>query len=1059
MADFLFRGDLAELDPAVAELIEHEADRQARKLILIPSESAAPQAVREALGSVFQNIYAEGYPDPRTRAQPEPEILDYDEQLGTYRRYADPRYYKGVEYADIVEALARRRCAELFATPIIGPGRIFVNVQPLSGAPANNAVYEALLKPGDTVMGMSLVVGGHLSHGSPVNRSGKHFNIVPYGVDPKTEVLDYDQIRDLAIQHKPKMIIGGYTSYPYAPDWSKFRAIADEVGAYLLADIAHVAGLVVAGAYPTPLGAAHVISFTTHKTLCGPRAACILTLDEALSRKIDRAVFPGEQGGPHINTIAALAVTFRLARAEQFRQLQRQIVRNADALAKAIEGNGVRVAYGGTDTHLLCVDCKSVKAPDGTPLMGDPAARILDLANIVVNRNTIPGDRGAGSASGIRLGTPWVTQRGLKEAEMNRLGKIIADVLKACTPFTYDARKGEAFRAKVDFDVLERAKLEVAELVAAAGIDVETKPSGYPHFWLLDDAYGAAAVFELRGDKARSLLQHTTTNDVEALQDGESQPTFLLEKDGAPMSGGSLTRLRDGTYRLAVPGDRAARVAAWLRALSDGYASFDEDVHAKLAGPVSVRHLADAKPTGKLATDLKEAVAAHKPYFIGMNGASLAKVSEPSQGLPQFTWTEDHRAPLKRTTLYDTHKTLGAKMVPFAGWELPAWYTGVIEEHKAVREAAGLFDVSHMGVLEASGANAAAFLDRVTTNDVTALAVGESQYTYLLDVDGIPIDDLLIYRIDSDRYMLVVNAGNNDKDWAWLYAVNEGREMIDRARPWARGAAPCILRDLRDRKWGDACRIDIALQGPKSMDILKSICDDPADAARLSRLPRTHLMRAVLRGFDAIISRTGYTGESIGYELFVHPDKSPEFWDLLMEVGTRLGMKPAGLGARDSTRTEAGLPLYGHELAGPLHVNPADAGFASFVKTYKPFFVGRRAYLAHEAARKMETVRVRMQDKGVRVPKGAAAIDTGGDMDYVVDRRGRVIGRVLSCAVDSEGGLTGQALVELKYTVEGTPLGILPASKDGRPASDLKIGTRVPTIDPATVLSRFPKRK
>jgi len=253
MSDFLFHGDLAQLDPAVAELIEHEAERQARKLILVPSESAASKAVREALGSVFQNIYAEGYPDPRTRAQTEPEILDYVEQLGAYRRYGDPRYYKGVEYADIVEALARRRCAELFATPIIGPARIFVNVQPLSGAPANNAVYEALLKPGDTVMGMSLVVGGHLTHGSPVNRSGRHFKIVAYDVDPATEQLDYDQLRDLARQHKPKMIIAGYTSYPYAPDWSKFRAIADEVGAVLLADISHVAGLVAAAKSADPL--------------------------------------------------------------------------------------------------------------------------------------------------------------------------------------------------------------------------------------------------------------------------------------------------------------------------------------------------------------------------------------------------------------------------------------------------------------------------------------------------------------------------------------------------------------------------------------------------------------------------------------------------------------------------------------------------------------------------------------------------------------------------------------------------------------------------------------
>jgi len=483
MSDFLFRGALAEIDPAVADLIEREADRQARKLILVPSESAAPMAVREALGSVFQNIYAEGYPDPRTRAQTEAEILDYDEQMGHYRRYGDPRYYKGVEYADIAEALARRRCAELFAADNIPADRIFVNAQPLSGAPANTAVYEALLKPGDTVMGMSLVVGGHLTHGSPVNRSGRHFNIVPYDVDPQTERLDYDHIRALALQHKPRMIIAGYTSYPWAPDWARFRAIADEAGAFLLADISHVAGLVAAGAFPSPLGHAHVVTFTTHKTLGGPRGACILTLDASLSRKIDRAVFPGEQGGPHVNAIAAMAVAFKLARADRFRQLQQQTVKNAVALAKSIESNGLRIAYGGTDSHLLLVDCKSITAADGTPLMGDAAARILDLANIVCNRNTIPGDAGAGGASAIRMGTPWVTQRGLKEADMERLGRIVAGVLKSCTPYTYDVKNGEAFRAKVDFDVLEKAKLEVAGLIAAAGLDTPAQPGGYPHFW------------------------------------------------------------------------------------------------------------------------------------------------------------------------------------------------------------------------------------------------------------------------------------------------------------------------------------------------------------------------------------------------------------------------------------------------------------------------------------------------------------------------------------------------------------------------------------------------
>jgi glycine hydroxymethyltransferase len=1055
--DFIFRGDLEELDPAVAELIEHETARQIRKLILIPSESTAPLAVREAMMSPLQNVYAEGYPDARTRTQTEQEILDYDEQLGYFRRYSDPRYYKGVEYADIIEALARRRTAEAFATPLIGPARIFVNVQPLSGAPANNAVYEALVKPGETVMGMSLVAGGHLTHGSPVNRSGKHYNIVAYDVDPKTELLDYDQIRELALQHKPRMIIAGYTSYPWAPDWKKFRAIADEVGAYLLADISHVSGLVIAGAYPTPLGQAHVVTFTTHKTLGGPRGACILTLDESISRKIDRAVFPGEQGGPHMQTIAGIAVAMKLAQTDQFKQLQLQTSRNAVQLAKTLSENGIRMAYGGTNSHLLLIDCKSIKAADGTPLMGDPAARILDLAGLVANRNTIPGDSGAGAASGVRLGTPWVTQRGLKEPELEKVGKLIADLLKACTPYTYDTKGGsEAYRAKVDFDVFENTKLAVTDLALKAGIDVTAELSGYPHFWSLADKYEAGTVvFDVSGDKARELLQAATTNDVHALKDNETQPTFLLERNGTVMSAGTLTQLALNAYQLAVPGKSAARVAAWLRALSDGYVAFDNDPYKKLGGPISVVHNAEAKPKGQLPAKLDEALAAYKPYFIGM-GAVGASHDAP---LLRFEWHEDHDAPLQRTTLYDTHKNSGARMVPFAGWEMPVWYSSVIEEHRAVRQAAGLFDVSHMGVLDASGPNAAAFLDLITANDVSALEVGNSHYSYLLGVDGLPIDDLMIYRIGAERYLIVVNASNNDKDWAWLNAVNEGKVMIDSTRPWAHNTAPCALRDLRDRKWGTECRVDIALQGPRSREILMSICDNQSDAAKLSKLPRTDVMQAPLRGFDVIISRTGYTGELVAYELFVHPDQAPAFWDLLIEVGTPLGLKPIGLGARDSLRTEAGLPLYGHELAGPLNMLPGDAGFASYVKVYKPFFVGRAPYLKHEAGRKLDLVRFRMNDKSVRVPKGAANLEMGGDMDYVVDKRGRVIGRVTSCAVDTDGYMTGQALIESKSAVEGNPIGIVAASKDGKAADGLKIGDRLPTVDGATVLSRFPSKK
>lgn len=270
MTDFLFRGSLADLDPDVFELTQVETERQSRKLILIASESTAPLAVRQAMASSFQNIYAEGYPDEETRWMSEADILDYPARLAYFRRYSDPRYYKGTEYADIVEALARRRCAELFATKEIPADKIFVNVQPLSGAPVNNAVYHALANPGDTIMGMDLIHGGHLSHGSPANRSGKLYNAVHYMVDPETEKINYDLIEALTREHKPKFIIAGYSSYPWSVDWARLRAIADGVGAYLFADIAHVAGLVAGGVYPSPVGYAHIITFTTHKSLCGP---------------------------------------------------------------------------------------------------------------------------------------------------------------------------------------------------------------------------------------------------------------------------------------------------------------------------------------------------------------------------------------------------------------------------------------------------------------------------------------------------------------------------------------------------------------------------------------------------------------------------------------------------------------------------------------------------------------------------------------------------------------------------------------------------------------------
>ena len=465
MRDFLFRDPLSKLDPEVYDLIGYETERQARKLIMVSSESIAPAAVHEALGSAFSHLYAEGYPDARTRKMKVDAILDYESELGHYRRYADPRYYKGVEYVDALEALTRRRVAEAFATEKVSADQLYVNVQTLSGAPANTAVQYALLDAGDTILAMALHVGGHLSHGSKVAFSGKNYNVAYYLVDEKTEKLDYDAIRAQALEVKPKLIIAGYTSYPWAPDWNKFRAIADEVGAYLLADIAHPVGLVLSGDYPSPVGIADAVTFTTHKTLYGPRGAVILTHKAALATKFDRAVFPGFQGGPHMENVAALAVTMQIARTEKFTQIQHQTVRNAVALAEALAEEGIRIAYGGTNTHMLLVDCKTIVGPYGTPLMGDPAARILDVAGIVANRNTIPGDTTAAYPSGVRLGTPWTTQRGMEEPEMQRLGKAIAQLLHAMQPYMFLKRRPRYdYRARVDFDVLEQVKLDIAAL-------------------------------------------------------------------------------------------------------------------------------------------------------------------------------------------------------------------------------------------------------------------------------------------------------------------------------------------------------------------------------------------------------------------------------------------------------------------------------------------------------------------------------------------------------------------------------------------------------------------
>jgi glycine hydroxymethyltransferase len=1055
LSDYLVRGSLADLDPAVAQLINLEAERQMRRLIMIPSESTVPIAVREALMSPFHNIYAEGYPDEATRTMSEAEILDVDMRLAEFRRRSDPRFYKGTEFANLIEALARRRGAELFANARVSADKLFVNVQPLSGAPANSAVYTALIQPGDTIMGMDLLHGGHLSHGSKAARSGKQYNAVFYGVNPATELLDYDQAHEVAMREQPKIIIAGYSSYPWAPDWARFRKIADDCGALLLADVAHVAGLVIAGLYPSPVGIADIVTFTTHKTLAGPRGAVIITHRADLARKLDRGVFPGEQGGPHVNTIAALAVAFKLAAEPAFKELQEQTVKNAMRFAMKLGELGLRVVHGGTNTHLLTIDLKPIVGPDGTTLSGDMAARLLDLVGITCNRNTIPGDTAAFYPSGIRLGTPWITQRGFKEDQIDQLAAIIAETLLHTVPFSYDAKGGkEESRAKLSYAALQDARLKVDALAAESGIDFalpfvgpQNVESGRNHLAPLAQQPGGDGVVEVRGKHAQRFLGYALTSDVYGLSVGAKEPTRLIIPNGITLRA-ILEHTAGDVYHLHVEGN-AGLASAWLQDLSDGFVIYDEaDVYGKIPGPVAIRVLHD-EPVHFSRFDDAAGYSTTKDYFVGVNSTQYA--GPKCQALPAFTWTEATDTPLKYTPLYRLHKeTLKAKMAPFAGYDMPVWYSSVSEEHAAVRTHAGLFDVSHMGTWEVSGPGAEHFLDVVTTNDVAALTPGDAHYSYLLDVDGTPHDDIYIYRLAVEKFMIVVNASNNDKDWAWVNAIRDGKVLIDPARPGtAVNGGHVALRDLRAESSGVDRRVDIALQGPKALEMLLKLDGTEADKKKVKGLVWSTITPATLGGFDLIVSRTGYTGERIGYELFVHPDRAAELFQTL--IG--LGAVPCGLASRDSTRTEAGLPLYGHELGGTLAMTPGDAGYPNFVKLYKPFFVGKTAYVKRENKRAAQIVRFRMANKGVRPPQNG---------DPVLDRRGRVIGLVTSCSIDTEGFQTGQAYLQSEFAAEGTPLLIFGgAAKNTKPVSisGLNVGDKTLVPDAATVISRFPSKK
>ncbi len=383
--------DLNTVDPEVSKAIDQELNRQRNKLELIASENIVSKAVMAAQGSVLTNKYAEGYPGKR--------------------------YYGGCEYVDVIEQLAIDRAKELF-------GAGYANVQPHSGAQANMAVFFALLTPGDTVMGMNLTDGGHLTHGSPVNMSGKYFKIVPYGVSEKTEMLDYDEIQRIANECKPKLIVAGASAYARTIDFQRMAEIAHSVGAYLMVDMAHIAGLVAAGLHPSPVPYADVVTTTTHKTLRGPRGGLILCKDEEFGKQFNKAIFPGIQGGPLMHVIAAKAVALKEALSPEFKAYAQQIVKNAKALADTLQADGFRIVSGGTDNHLMLVDLTSKN------ITGKLAQNLLDEVGITANKNTIPFEKlSPFVTSGIRLGSPALTTRGFKEEDMVEVANIIALVL------------------------------------------------------------------------------------------------------------------------------------------------------------------------------------------------------------------------------------------------------------------------------------------------------------------------------------------------------------------------------------------------------------------------------------------------------------------------------------------------------------------------------------------------------------------------------------------------------------------------------------------------------
>eukprot|EP00045_Choanoeca_perplexa_P017355 m.249738 g.249738 ORF g.249738 m.249738 type:complete len:1092 (-) comp17514_c0_seq1:2974-6249(-) len=1041
----------------VEQSLRDETLRQRDELILIPSESICYPECEKIVSSPFGNIYAEGQPDLRlSRASPA-LATDREYFQAWHRRLSDGRFYRGCNQSDRVELLAKHYIAAAFARLEGSPSAdgIYANVQALSGSPANLAIYTALLQPNDNILTLHLSHGGHLSHGSPFNVSGKYYKATQYTIDATTRQLDYDAIHKLAQESQPKMIVGGASAYPMDWDWARLREIADDVGALLHADVCHLAGLIVGGQLKNPLPYSDTVMFTTHKTLMGPRGAVIVSKCKETARKIDNAVFPGMQGGPHMNSIAGIARMFELIdhHYEDYFELQRKIVENTQVFGAEFERLGFRLEYGGTENHMLLLDLKPFNVKEGTSLDGETASRLLENVGVIVNKNTLPGDATAADSSGLRVATPWLTQRGATQDQHRQLAQIIHDLLASAQGFQVWAPSGEEkCRARVPYEQLLKSRAEVQALARSLPYpkldDAEYNDSAFDP--LRNTARVANRVaMVVRGEKARLGLDQAMTCDVAGLTQEQAACSELRLANGKVLAEVQVGYLgwqstiasgQNGEHAFVVLVDQsqAREVFDWLSALSDGYISLsNSDPYAKVDGPLAVHAIAQEDLSSAMVSSLEAAasqpaeVIESKPYFVGQGTVGGA-------ALPLFEWTPPD-GPEKHTVLHSWHVENGGQMVNFGGWDMPVKYgTSINDEHQAVRTSAALFDVSHMSAIAVEGPYALTFLETVMANTAARLIDNEAQYSYILRENGVALDDAYVYRFGAEKYMVVVNAGNFEQDMAWLEAVNNGKVCIDPENPGKRLTHPAEVYSMRDS--GDNALLDIAFQGPKSLEILaRTVTDEQASELRNGKLNDIHHVQ--VDGVPVIAARTGYTGESVGFELFMHPDHCLKVWKTLLEAGKADGVVAAGLGARDSARIEAGFPLFGHELEGSesLSLTEADYGYVS--RFHRPFYIGRDAYIQRTHPRNKRIIR--LQGQGRKSARAGHA---------VLDDQGNAVGTVTSFAfTDADFNYTVLAAVDAGFIPKaGSAVTVARVRAD-----KVNEGVKGKTIE-LTALTRFP---